>query len=291
MNPFIWNGTFLGTFTDTNIIRRFYVNDRNFWEVQYNGYKTICMIKKTIDCTPCILDELKPLFKLAKLGSHYVYHGKYTYILYKTRSDDGINVAYENTLGELLKDNYKLSSQLVKQIRYIYIFRDIFKISGTNDSRILIRAPIDDDSNVYPVSFNESGIKLTKIVSPVSKSQISEVAYKKWFRNAEYGKIENTNQLLINMLGITNKNYIPIAIPLLKPKIDNICEIVSSKNYAHLSDLICTTLVPRLALAFIHIENNKELDTRDESPEIYDVDYYKDIEVDTKEKDTKEVDT
>ena len=193
-SPFKWDGTSLGTITETSIKKKFVIGKQEFWEISLKGYSTICMVRKIKDATPCIVDEIKTLFGLCKNGSHHVKYGNFIYMIIRCRITQGNTVALEQTLDTFSLDTVKDTSGLVHSIRAIYIFRNILKLGKTNDGNILIRVTKD---GVYPISYNEPVIKPEKFIQVASRTKISEVAYKKWFRDDRYGRVDNLNDCLL----------------------------------------------------------------------------------------------
>lgn len=244
MNPFKWDGSSLGILTDTNILKKYTMGSRDYWDININQYRTVCMIKKRKDCTPCILDELKPLFGLTKVGTHYVKYGINIIILNRCRLTSDGTVAYEHTLAEL-KGKVEMSPELLFKIRAIYVFRDLFKVSKTNETHIILRIPMEPDLRPYPISYNEGSIKLEKIDNFSTPSTISDVCHRKWFRDEIYGKIYNINELLIPMCKAYGTDT-SLTIMRMKQNMLEICERISHGYYTHIADVVSKALVPRL---------------------------------------------
>ena len=239
-SPFKWDGSNLGVITDINIRNKFVIGSQEFWEVSISGYKVKCMIRRIKDCTTCIIDEIKPLFGLFKNGSHHLKYGIYVYMLTRCRVTDSGEITLEQTLDKY-KDN--ITAEMVYQIQSIYIFRDMLKLGKTNDSNVLVRKSKD---TVYPVSHNEPPIKLEKMLQISSSSKIPEGVYKKWFRNEMYGKIDNINTILLNMLNVVSQDKITIILTSLKEKMLGVAERVGPGKYCHIADVICQILTGRL---------------------------------------------
>lgn len=246
-NPFVWDGTYLGIIHDNNINKKYIVGEREYWDITINKFRVVCLIKKVKDCTSCIIDELKSLFALEKMGTHHIkYHNNFI-VLYRCRlSIDGKEMIYEHTLNDLhSKGLLTINSDILSKIRKIYVFRDLLKIGKTNDNNILIR--YSSSGAIYPISYNESALKLERINNFSSPGTIPEMYYKKWFRNDKYDKIFNINVLLLSMLKIIYKDKIQGTISKLRRDILEICERVKPQTYTHMSDIIARILVPRLS--------------------------------------------
>ncbi len=248
-NPFVWDGTFLGIINDSNINKKYVVenDNREYWDITINSFRIVCMIKRVKDCTSCIIDELKSLFGLEKMGSHYIkYHNNFI-ILYRCRlTESGKEMVYEYSLHDLHSKNLlPIDSNILTKIRKIYVFRDLLKIGKTNDSNIIIRH--SPSGAIYPISYNESALKLERIANFSSPSTIPEICYKRWFRNDKYDKVFNINILLCSMLNLFYKDKIQIILSKLRKDIICVCERIMPHTYTHMSDVIARILIPRLS--------------------------------------------
>ena len=271
-NPFIWDGTFLGTINDTNINKKYAVGDREYWDITINSFRIVCLIKRVKDCTSCIIDELKPLFGLEKMGSHHIKYRNNFIILYRSRlTENGKEVVYEHSLNDLhLKDVLHIDNTILNKIRKIYVFRDLLKIGKTNDNNIIIRH--SPSGVIYPISYNESALKLEKITNFSTPSTIPEVCHKKWFRNDKYDKIFNINILLCSMLNLFYKDKIQIILSKLRKDIVSVCERIMPGTYTHMADIISRILIPRLSTIPVDSSGKLLISQEDYGDDDYDED-------------------
>ena len=246
-NPFKWNGTFLGDITDQNIIERYNGTNFKYWKIHINDHVTTCMVKGARDCTFCIVDEIKPLFKLIKLGTHYVKYKSRFIILMSIRvTMDFKNIVEEVTLNNI-RSNDIITEDLKMKILFIFVFRDIFRFNKNTESNIIIRYPNDNNLVCYPVSVGESSIKLEKMMIPTSPSTISGVTFKKWFKDIK----QDNNQILSDMLMIIHEDNLILGLLHLKEKIRKVCERVCPGTYTHIADVVVNSVSQRLISMFI----------------------------------------
>jgi hypothetical protein len=131
----IWDGSYLGRFDKEDIISR-----KNMFP--YNRYTVVVKMdgmSLTIDCTmatasnlyPCIVDEIKPILGLVKIGTHSVRYGKTLYIMY--------NMPYECRL--LTEDEAKTGEEctdLKIMVQDTYVFRLVVGLGCNFDSSIAL---------------------------------------------------------------------------------------------------------------------------------------------------------
>ena len=239
-NPFKWDGSSLGIITEKNILNKYIIKYLEYWDVLINGFHTICIIRKYKDYTPCIVDELKPLFGLIKLGTHYVKYDNSYIILIRSR----INKQCKEVIGELFLYEYigneaLFDEKMVRKIKEIYIFRDFLCMGKSNDDSIILRKNTTDDE-ILPISIIDTSLKIDKLVDPTTPSVLSESIFTKWLTN------DSPSAILSNMCRIKNESTIVLTLFHLKSKINIILKRISNDEYIDLSDIIINRICNKL---------------------------------------------
>jgi hypothetical protein len=239
-NPFIWDGSSLGTITEKNILNKYIIKYLEYWDILINGFHTICIIRKYKDYTPCIVDELKPLFGLIKLGTHYIKYDNNYIILIRSR----VNKECKEVIGELFLHEYVENSglfdeKIVQKIKEIYVFRDFLCMNNSNDDSIILRKNITDD-DILPISIIDTSLKIDKLVDPTTPSVLSESVFNKWLTN------DSPSEILTKMCRIKNENTIVLTLFHLKSKINVILNRISNNEYIDLSDIIINRICNKL---------------------------------------------
>ncbi len=110
---FKWDGTDDGTdvsdiISQSDIYEAKY-NRKNYWIIQYTDpvqkkqIQETCLVKNSKSSATCIVDELKPVFGLQKLGTHWCRQGGKTRILIKCATTPEGYIKEELTLNMLEK--------------------------------------------------------------------------------------------------------------------------------------------------------------------------------------------
>ena len=87
-SPFVWDGSYIGLISEQQILNRCGTCGKfEYWIFYYKGYTSACMIRFSKYYTQCLVDELKPLFGLNKIGTHYAYYKDKYAILLRARVD------------------------------------------------------------------------------------------------------------------------------------------------------------------------------------------------------------
>lgn len=115
---------------------------------------------------PCIIDEIKPLFGLGKIGTHLVRIGKtYWLILHPDINTNG-EVILDLSLSEIEKRGL-LTDTIIRETIAIFLFHDIIFTSSTHEDDIIIKE-INGTLHAYDfknkkVKFNETNHLSQKI--------------------------------------------------------------------------------------------------------------------------------
>lgn len=173
INPFLWDGSYLGLITNRNIIDQIEYMDQRYWKLNLFGHIQICIIRQIADSSPCISDELKELFGLPKIGSHMIKYFNKFYLLLKPKINNKGEIIKETSIAEIVSTTNQL---FINQVQDIYLFRDVLGMTKTNDNSIIIRCSNQKYIQPYPISFYENKIK------PASDKQIiPTTVIAKWF--------------------------------------------------------------------------------------------------------------
>lgn len=237
-DPFKWDGSYLGEIIDDCILRYFYHETLEYWILSHDGYATICQVRKTKKYTHCLVDELKPLFGLIKLGTHY---GKYKtgyVILIRAR----LNLTEDRIVLDLpLSMCPNLSEPLIlDRIKQIYIFRDLLCLSKSTDSSIVLRVNEKNKDLVYPVSLIDSAIDLEKMSNFMMSTYLPEVAFSRWIKD------ESPSLILRRMCNVYNSNTVISRIYKLKEDIVEITKRVCGYEFMDFPDILTNRILAKV---------------------------------------------
>lgn len=151
---FKWDGTDITELISKCDIYGAKFNRLKYWVIQHTNHESgkaseeTCIVKSSKNSLSCLADELKPVFGLPKLGTHWCRLNAKTYILVKcNRTTEGY-IKEEITLNMI-----DVSTSLLKlQIQEVFAFRELLGVTCSFESSIVIR---EGKSGYYPISFQE----------------------------------------------------------------------------------------------------------------------------------------
>lgn len=164
-----WDGSHLGTWSlkDIEISK----DPDTIWLIKATNTRVTAVLNK--NSYPCIVDELKPLFGLVKVGTHMVCLKGKSYLLRPLRTGK------EVTVKDVEHD--KLPAHLRAQIQDIYAFRFLVGVKQSFDKHIYIRT--NEKGQKYALSYCEA-TQEEKAIKSLCKTVID-----RWFGNSDLNKV------------------------------------------------------------------------------------------------------
>jgi hypothetical protein len=206
----LWDGSYLGDVTDDIILRD---EDKGYNLIKFkNG--SVGYITPFKDNIPLILDELKPLFSLRKIGRHSCRIENKKYILHKISR--GLRHEYPCSNHISLYKHY--NEKVIIDIRRSLMFRYIMGLVKNVESSLWIR--IRGNAENYVTSYNERTINYeTSILTDplierifeswdvavsTLKDMISEKDFKNEIIRLRWSITETINRIDNNYVYLTN---------------------------------------------------------------------------------------
>ena len=242
---FSWNGSFLGNISKENIIARYEgPHKRKIMVINIDGHETTCYYKNTKSSHQCICDELKYLFFLRKIGTHWVRYGeKRLIILYKIRFNHHREIVDEWHLNEL---NHLFHPHFITEVQQVFAFRDVLNLRQSFERHVIVREPYQPVSRPYPISADEVTI------DPRKNNFLSNTIMKKWFHQT------TVHEVLREMFQIKTYLQIDILINKIRTIIQNIIKRID-KSQIWLEKYIIDRLRDHLSEGLTDLNSN-ELD-------------------------------
>lgn len=167
---FQWDGTDVSDIISRSDIYEAEYGKNKYWIIQ-NVKKVTCLMRNSKSTIPCLIDELKPVFGLQKLGTHWCKQGGKIRILIKCVETSEGHIKEELSINKL--ETY---SPLIKlQIQEIFAFRELLGVTCSYSSNIIIR---ECKNNLYPISFYEPNMLTT------DTKIIPFTVLEKWFNDS-----------------------------------------------------------------------------------------------------------
>lgn len=205
ISPFSWDGSHLGSFTSDIVHWIVDYGELHYCCLTVDGVSVVSLIKQSKDRFPAIVDELKPIFGLRKLGTHTINLAGKLHLLTYCRLVNG------QPLDEPKLSNVESTAKYKDQVQDIFAFREILGLNSSFESSIRLR---DDGQEIYPVSFREASSIVEK-----EKTALPGTIISKWFGqttvstvtkritgwSAQIDKVELVAELRKKIEGVINR--------------------------------------------------------------------------------------
>jgi hypothetical protein len=171
-----------------------------------------CTAIRTKSVFPCIVEELKPLFGLARRGIHRIIIDKREYMLcYVPITVDG-KLVWDIPLSRLdLQHSLRVDQLFRFEVQKIIAFCDLLALTNTNESHILVRP--GTDKTYVPVNSNENNTSIIR--QPQNDfSIISKVLFIRWF-----GEDTSIHNVVKNMVGYSVHDNLTVALSKLRDQL------------------------------------------------------------------------
>lgn len=221
---FNWDGSNVTDIISQSDIYGAKYNKNTYWIIKYtnsNGdiIEETCSVRSCKNGLSCLIDELKPIFGLIKMGTHWCVQGNKTKLLIK------VNKTEEGYIKEELHlSSFESLSPIFKsQVQEIYTFRELLGVTCSYDKSIIVRSY---KNNVYPVSFYEPNM-VTE-----DKKVIPFIILNKWFEGTS---IDDVVKRLVKIYSIDKMGTV---LHNLRSKIDKVIERVDRRTIMYKTCII-----------------------------------------------------
>jgi len=208
-NVLKWDGTHLGSYVGV-ITQRWIGEGMTYngitlpdgWgeEDRNRGGIIYCMMTMTKDTFPCIVEDIKSIFGIARRGIHRINIDNKEYLIYYVPMTVDGKIIWETPLNRIenkhpLRSNVKFRREIQKMI----VMCDILALTGTGEASIRIRPGVNNE--FIPISVNEKATTINKETS-YDFSVITKTIFLKWF-----GETTSVNEIAKELLDNSVKRY------------------------------------------------------------------------------------
>jgi hypothetical protein len=192
-----WDGTEITKLLSKAKIREAVYHKTIYWTITWKKVKKktkksrrireYCIVKNlNHGLIPCLIDEIKPIFGLKKIGTHWAkYDGKNLLFLKVVNDSKG------HILSDLTLDKYGFHTKLKEEVCKIFAFRELLGMSKSFESSIIVRL-VGNFVNV--ISFYDPNMSPSQ-----SASVVPNTVLEKWFTETSLD-LEVQNLVGINCL-------------------------------------------------------------------------------------------
>lgn len=193
--------------------------------------KITCIVRNSKNTVPCLIDEMKTVFRLPKIGSHWCKQGGKLRILLRCLLTPEGHIKEELTLQMI-----DVSTPLLKlQVQEIFTFREILGVNCSYESSIVLR---EGGGGVYPVSYYDPSMTIT------DTKVIPYTILDKWFEEDT-----NIDEVVKRLLRIHQLDQIGTVLYEIRTKIDEVVERVD-RNTITYKDCIMNRITERIQTSF-----------------------------------------
>lgn len=217
-----WNGSYLGELNKKDVVDiKEYEGDKYVYLTYNNTNPVICQMKYIKNAIPCIMDEIKPFFKLFKYGTHYAKLNNRLVMFTKCHVINDV-IIVDTPFTEYAGI---IDDEIKNQIRYILVFRNIMGLQPHISNSIYIRQ--SELFKPYPIICPENNIG--KLKNTITQGLISQ-----WIKPLT---LDDVVQQMLEL----NKTDQASALFKIRSKIDKVILRID-KNLIYLSDQILERL-------------------------------------------------
>jgi len=217
---FKWDGSDITEFinSEETFIREAEYKKNTYWVI-INGEETeICLARTSTSTLPCLIDEMKPIFGLEKVGSHWFKFKGKNMLINKLEIVDGC------ILEELTLKDIKYSKKLELEVQKIYIFRELLGMSKNFDSSVILR---NKKYFMKPISFYEPNMMPSK-----NSIVLANTILEKWFSNT------TVDEVVLKMFKVDKIENLATVLSYIKIKLDKIVERVNPESVTHVDEIV-----------------------------------------------------
>lgn len=193
-----WTGEYLGEFNRSIIIYKWTYVSTEIHHLRINNESIYCIMELLKDNFPCIIEDIKNVFKLSKRGYHTLKIDGRMYIIYYVPLTSTGVVIWETPVYRLnLKDPLRSDPNFRKKMQRLLVFCDVMALYQTSESNIHVRPR--NDGTFSPINYN---LKTTNIIKGDNFSIITKNVYRDWF--GETVLVEDVAKEFVNYTEKTN---------------------------------------------------------------------------------------
>ena len=216
---FKWNGSEVTELIKNSIIEEGIFNKTISWRVIYEDREEYCMVRSISNgILPCLIDEMKPIFNLEKIGTHWTKYNNKKLLLLKVNIDNTGAIIYDLRLN-LLPFNEKLCHEVQK----IFAFRSLLGMSKSYETSIILR---ERNNYVIPISFYEPNME------PSSEGKIPNTVLEKWFKNI------SIDEVVKNMLKIKDLKEIVNVLHNFRSELEKVVQRCDRTSISFVDEIL-----------------------------------------------------
>lgn len=207
---------------------------RFYWNEDGKRTSQLCIVRSCQNILPCLIDEIKPVFNIEKLGTHWTRYKSRRLLLIKPHLSDDVliedlplNIIVNATSNVFIKS----------EVRKIFLFKEIMGATRSSEKSIVLR---NNGILIKPISWYEPGMKPVKDAKVISNSVL-----KKWFDDTDMDRemmkflqisqiaditkllfqLRNKMEKIVKRIDITAISYVDAILYRIQSRLQHILDI------------------------------------------------------------------
>lgn len=215
---FKWDGSDVTELVKESLIEEGSYEKNTYWKLTHKDILEYCIVRQSGTTIPCLIDELKPIFNMHKIGTHWIrYRGKKLILLRLIVKDEII-------IQDITLDKIKFRQSLSHEVQKIFVFRELLGLSRSWESSIILR---ERNHFMRPMSFYEPNM------TPASEEKvIPNTVLEKWFKNT------SLDDVVKKLLKVEKLEDIPKTIHNLRTKMETVVNRVNKDEITHIDEIL-----------------------------------------------------
>lgn len=216
---FEWNGSEVTELIKNSIIEEAVYNKTIYWRVIHNEKEQYCMVRSMSNgILPCLIDEIKPIFDLEKIGTHWTKYNNKKLLLLKVNVNVTGSIIYDLHL-----DIFPFNEKLCHEVQKIFAFRNLLGMSKSYETSIILRKI---NKYIVPISYYEPNME------PSSEGKIPNTVLDKWFKNI------SIEEVVKNMLKIKDLKEIANILHAFRSKLEKVVKRCDNSSITFVDEII-----------------------------------------------------
>lgn len=217
---FEWDGTDVTEIIKNAIIQEATYKKTIYWRVKWRDKVEVCIVRNiNSGLLPCLIDEIKPIFSLKKIGTHWMKFDNKKFLLLRVERDEKGSIIYDLHL-----DDFKYHNSLKIEVQKIFVFRELLGMSKSYESSIILRI---SNRLVIPISFYDPNMEPSNC-----KNVIPNTVLDKWFKNT------SIDEVLKKMLGIEKLDDIGVLLYNLRIELEKIVKRCNPESVIYIDEIL-----------------------------------------------------
>ncbi len=231
---FLWDGSEITHFLKQPFIKIRSALSDNFvyWTIENleNDVYDIVRVRTASTNHSCLIDEIKPLFNLHKIGTHWAHLDGKTFIFSKCLHT--VKNGYSTIKEDTILHDIGYMDELRTEVQNIFIFRELLGICKNTEKNIIIR---EEKNIIKVIGCDEPDLKPFR-----KKKCISDAMLQKWFSDSHNCNTSYDDESE-DSIDILTEKFLGVANLTMEEKTAKVLHLLNELQYT--INRVCKNLI------------------------------------------------